>query len=126
MSFDVYVNKSQCLRKRVFAIAVPAAVIGFLALLILPSAVSTAPVEAQTPAMNLYIEPGTIAIRTPDGGGTIGDGKLVIDLRTGDAWGFPTNLTGSPYPVNTTSNKPPTAKPVYLGRFDFSEMKRPE
>jgi len=88
-------------------------------------AVFNSPVEAQSPNVSLYIEPGTVTIRTPDGGGTIGDGKMVIDLKTGNVWGFPTNLTGSPYPVDPITNKPPVSKPIYLGRFDFSETKTP-
>ena len=43
-------------------------------------------------------------------------GKLVIDLSNGDVWGFPI--------VFTTSNKPPVSKPTYLGKYDFSAMKR--
>jgi len=88
-------------------------------------AVFNSPVEAQSPNVSLYIEPGTVTIRTPDGGGTIGDGKMVVDLKTGNVWGFPTNLTGSPYPVDPITNKPPVSKPIYLGRFDFSETKTP-
>jgi hypothetical protein len=83
----------------------------------------TRPVQAQPLSTNLYIEPGTVSIRNPDGGGTIGDGKMVVDLKTGDVWGFPTNLTGSPYPVDPINKTPPISKPVYLGRFDFSQMR---
>ena len=96
-----------------------------LVLLVGLRAVIDVPVEAQSSATNFYIEPGTVAIRSPDGGGALGDGKMVIDLKTGDVWGFPTNSAGSPYPIDTTSNKPPVSKPVYLGRFNFSEMKTP-
>ncbi len=39
---------------------------------------------------------------------------MVIDLKTGEVWGFPT--------IYTVNNKPPVAKPAYLGRFDFSAM----
>ena len=100
-------------------------VTGFLVLAGLRGIINT-PVEAQSsPAANLYIEPGTVPLRAPDSGGAIGDGKMVIDLKTGNVWGFPTNAIGSPYPIDPTGNKPPTSKPVYIGRFDFSEMKAP-
>jgi hypothetical protein len=46
---------------------------------------------------------------------------MVVDLRNGDVWGFPT-LLGSPYPVDPTRSQPPTSTPIYLGRFDFSKM----
>jgi hypothetical protein len=97
---------------------------GFLVLAGLRWIINT-PVEAQSPNVSLYIEPGTIPIRAPDSGGAIGDGKMVIDLKTGNVWGFPTNVTGSPYPIDSISGKPGISKPVYLGRFDFSEMKTP-
>lgn len=106
--------------ERVILITVAA----FLALLGLRGVINT-PVEAQAPSTSLYIEPGTIAIRAPDSGGSIGDGKMVIDLKTGNVWGFPTNLPGSPYPIDPIRGKPVISKPIYLGRFDFSEMKMP-
>ncbi len=86
----------------------------------------SAPVEAQTPSnKDIYIEPGVVSIRNPDGGGTIGDGRLMIDRKTGDVWGFPTQSGGAPYPIDPTSKTPPTSKPVYLGKFDLSAMKTP-
>jgi hypothetical protein len=42
---------------------------------------------------------------------------MVIDLKTGDSWGFPMAFT--------TSTEPVVSKPVLLGRFDLSAMKRP-
>jgi hypothetical protein len=65
----------------------------------------------------LYIEPGIIDIKNPEGG-LIGQGKFVIDLKTGDAWGFPMTYT-------TALGKTPILKPWYQGRYDFSAMKRP-
>jgi hypothetical protein len=46
---------------------------------------------------------------------------MVVDLRNGDICGFPT-LTGSPYPVDTTVSTPPTSRPLYLGKFDFTRV----
>ena len=100
------------------------AAIGFLVLPGLHAFINS-PVEAQSSPANLYIEPGTVAIRAPGSGGAIRDGKVVIDLKNGDLWGFPTNLAGSPCPIDPISGKPPIYEPVYLGRFNFSEMKTP-
>jgi hypothetical protein len=84
-----------------------------------------APVLAQADDARYYFEPGTVGIRNPTGGSE-GEGKLVVDLRTGDIWAFPTLLAGRgvPYPIDVNSSKPPTVKPVLLGRFDLSAMKR--
>ena len=112
------------LRKIVFIKITLCALVGFLALAGLRPFINT-PVEAQSPGTSLYVEPGIVSIRKPDGGSNLGDGKMVIDLKTGDVWGFPTTLMGSPYPVDPINPEPPVSKPIYLGRFDFSEMKAP-
>ena len=79
-------------------------------------------VQAQSDRPNFYLEPGTNTLRKPDGTAQL-RGKVVIDLKTGGAWGFPTML-GAPYPVDTTVTQPPVSEPMYLGRFDFAKMKR--
>jgi hypothetical protein len=79
-------------------------------------------VQAQSDYSHLYVEPGTTIVRTPDGRGQV-QGKVVINLRTGETWGFPT-ASSAPYPVYLSSNQPPISKPVYLGQFDLSAMKR--
>ncbi len=61
-------------------------------------------------------------LRKPNGTGQV-EGKVFIDLRTGDIWGFPT-LSGAPYPVDATKNEPTVSEPMYLGKFDLSKMKR--
>ena len=94
-----------------------------LGLLALQSSLHTLPVLAESDQNHFYIEPGITNIRKTDGS-SLGDGKVVIDLRNGDIWGFPTVQFGAIYPVDITTNKPPTAKPTYLGRFDFSTMKQ--
>ena len=78
------------------------------------------PVQAQADTSRFYLEPGTVAVRRPDGTQQ-SEGKMVVDTRSGDVWGFPTML-GSPYPIDTTSSTPPVSAPIYLGRFDFSKM----
>ena len=71
-------------------------------------------------AYDIFIEPGYTSLHKPDGTMQV-PGKVVVDRLTGDIWGFPT-LTGSEYPVDTTSSKPPVSTPIYLGKFDFSAM----
>jgi hypothetical protein len=53
--------------------------------------------------------------------GKLGAGRVVIDLRSGNVWGFPT-LTQDAYPVNNAKNVPPTSHPFLLGKFAFEDM----
>ena len=76
-------------------------------------------VEAQSSGRyDFYIEPGTYMLRTPDGSRQV-LGKVVVDMKSGDVWGFPT-LSSDPYPVDVTKTVPPTSKPIYLGKYDFA------
>ena len=85
--------------------------------------VQPASVQAQAEeGYPFYIEPGYTMIRKPDGTAQM-YGKVVIDMRNGDIWGFPT-LAQSPYPVDTAQTKPPKSNPMYLGKFMFSEAGR--
>ena len=68
------------------------------------------------------VEPGYTMIRKPDGTAQV-YGKVVIDMRNGDIWGFPT-LAQGPYPVDTAKTTPPKSYPMYLGKFMFSEAQR--
>lgn len=92
-----------------------------LSILALRSQVRTVRAQSDSFTANVYVEPGTVAIRSTDGG-TVGEGKMMIDLKTGDVWGFPTTSSASPYPIDPNSTKPPLSKPIYLGRFDLSAM----
>jgi hypothetical protein len=78
-------------------------------------------VQAQADTPQLYFEPGVFTLRKPDGTAQV-EGKVAIDLRTGNVWGFPT-LSRAPYPVDTTRTTPPVSEPMHLGRFDFSKMR---
>jgi hypothetical protein len=62
-------------------------------------------------------------LRKIDGTATV-IGKVVINRRTGDIWGFPTG-NDSPYPITPTKKEPPVSRPMYLGRFDFSATAAP-
>lgn len=78
-------------------------------------------VHAQQEVYPFYVEPGFTTIRKPDGSLQT-YGKVVIDMRNGDIWGFPTVAQQS-YPVDTTKAAPRKSYPVYLGQFVFSEAK---
>ena len=93
-----------------------------LALLVLRPSRELPVVQAQTERAAYYIEPSITSLRDPNG---LADtqGKVVVDLRTGDIWGFPTSPT-LPYPVDLNKSQPGISKPMYLGNFDFSAMKR--
>jgi hypothetical protein len=71
---------------------------------------------------SVYIEPGVRMLRAPDGSRQV-LGKVVVDLRNGNVWGFPTTAD-QPYPVDVTSQQPPTSKPFLLGKFDLGAMHR--
>ena len=102
------------------------AVLTAIALLLAALAMRPALVQAQMePATTYYVEPGTSPIRDLNGG-VPSDGKVVINMSTGDVWGFPTHAGGAPYPVDSLqmNGRSPVAKPLYLGRFDFAAMRR--
>jgi hypothetical protein len=48
---------------------------------------------------------------------------MMIEMRTGDIWGFPT-LAQSPYPIDATKSDPHRSRPLYLGRFVLSDAVR--
>jgi hypothetical protein len=82
--------------------------------------VAPPPVSAQSEVYPVYIEPGTVMLRAPDGSRQV-FGRMVVDLRTGKIWGFPTT-TQDPYPITNTTTTPPTSHPFYLGKFAFGDM----
>ncbi len=92
-----------------------------VAMRILSPLVAAPSVNAQANEWPLFIEPGTTILRDPVSGAQM-QGKVVVDRRTGDVFGFPTG-TSAPYPVDTTNNVPPTVKAIHLGRFDLGSLK---
>jgi hypothetical protein len=80
-------------------------------------------VRAETSeAYSFYIEPGVTMIRKPDGSSQV-YGRMVVDMRNGDVWGFPT-ITNSPFPLDPTTTTPPKSHPFYIGKFLFSEAQK--
>jgi hypothetical protein len=68
---------------------------------------------------SFYVEPGYQMLRAPDGSRQV-YGKVVIDMRNGTVWGFPT-LADQPYPVDNLAKQPPTSHPFVLGKFAFAD-----
>ena len=65
---------------------------------------------------------GTVTLKPPDGGQTWG--KVAVDMRTGDVWGFPFQAQNTPFPVYGPSDTPKVSHPMYLGKMAFSEAVR--
>jgi hypothetical protein len=64
------------------------------------------PVNAQSQeGYPFYIEPGVVSLRAPDGSRQV-YGRMVVDLRNGKVWGFPTFMQ-DPYPVDMMNSAPP-------------------
>jgi hypothetical protein len=79
------------------------------------------PVEAQAGSL-FYFEPGVVMLRAPDGSQQVA-GKVMIDMRNGNVWGFPT-LSDAPYPASGATNTPPTSHPFLLGKFALADVNR--
>ena len=69
-----------------------------------------------------FIEQGTVSLKKPDGNVTWG--KVVVDMRTGDVWGFPMKAQNTPYPVYGPGDNSKVSHPMYLGRMAFDEAVR--
>jgi hypothetical protein len=83
--------------------------------------VAPAPVKAQgSEGYPVFVEPGAVMLRAPDGSRQV-LGKMVVDLRNGNVWGFPT-LSADPYPSSPTSSSPVTSHPFLLGKFALYDM----
>ncbi len=90
----------------------------FLGLIALRPLVTPQKIQAASEAEHsFYIEPGTTMLTSPDGSQNV-IGKVVVDLRNGKIWGFPTNRP-EPYPRAANTAEPPAISPIYLGRYDF-------
>ena len=72
---------------------------------------------------DFYIEPGVQILRMPDGRGQV-FGKVIVDLRNGRIWGFPT-YSSDVYPTNIKDGKLPVSRPFALGQFALDETSKP-
>jgi hypothetical protein len=95
-------------------------VIIFLGILALRPLLTPGVALAQVPQDHLYIEPGIKMLLSPDRTKKT-QGKVVVDLTTGNIWGFPTSAD-TPYPIDTVKPQPGTSAPIYLGKFELNEM----
>jgi hypothetical protein len=78
------------------------------------------PIVAATVSSDFYVEPGIYSLRAADRSRVL-VGKVVVDLRTGKIWGFPTGDPSSPYPYSLAgSSDLPVSRPFLLGKFDLS------
>jgi hypothetical protein len=85
--------------------------------------VHPAPVLAQTGSpYPFHIEQGTVSLRKADG--TTTWGKIVVDMRNGDVWGFPVKAQNTPYPVFGPGDSSKVSHPMFLGRLAFEEVQQ--
>jgi hypothetical protein len=92
----------------------------FLGVIALRPLLNPQPAFADLSASDLYIEPGVYSLRAPDGSKEL-LGKVVVDVRTGKIWAYPT-LSRAPYPIDPTHSQPPVSTPYLLGKFDLAAM----
>jgi hypothetical protein len=85
--------------------------------------IAPAPAQAQSAApYPFYIEPGVQMLHRAGVTENI-YGRVVIDMRSGKIWGFPTGTIDT-YPSNSLDEKPVTSHPLYLGKFAFEEIEK--
>lgn len=99
------------------------AIAAFLGVLVFRPVVQPQPVFAQdSSAYPFSIQQGLVTLRKSDGTQTWG--KVAVDMRNGDVWGFPMPAQNTPYPVYGSSDTPKVSHPMYLGKMAFSEATR--
>lgn len=86
-----------------------------------PVAAQAVPIGLSGNADPIYVEPGVFMLRQPQGGQVLG--RVTVNLRTGNVWGFPTG-SPDPYPVSPMDSKPQVSHAIPLGRFALSEADR--
>jgi hypothetical protein len=96
--------------------------VSLAAIAIRPYAAPTAAHADSGAPYSFYIEPGTQMLRAPDGSRQV-YGRVVVDMRTGKVWGFPTTTTDT-YPTNAMETKPQVSHPFALARFAFEDTEK--
>jgi hypothetical protein len=96
------------------------AILTLIALLLAVVALRSLPLAHAADAENqLQFDPTIEQFGVPGAAASL-LGRVAIDMRTGNVYGFPTD--GRPYPFNLQSSQPGVAKPILLGRFDLSDL----
>jgi hypothetical protein len=63
-------------------------------------------------------------LRKPGGSQQV-EGKIVIDMRNGEVWGFPTlSGLGLPYPVGPGRRRTPVSEPVETSDGSLESIRR--
>lgn len=94
--------------------------VALIAIAVRPS-IAPGPAQAQSlPAYPFHIEPGVQMLHRAGVTENL-YGRVVVDMRNGKIWGFPTGTIDT-YPTNSLDEKPVTSHPLYLGRFAFEEV----
>lgn len=93
----------------------------FLGILALRPLASPSAVRAQenSPYPFLHFDEKLSRIEAPDGSASLA-GRIAIDLRTGNIYGFPTDVLG--YPRTYVKDKPAISNPILLGRFNLQGL----
>jgi hypothetical protein len=94
----------------------------FLGLIALRPLFTPEVARAQSSVPHYYVEPGIHMLLAPDRSRQT-QGKIVVDMITGDVYGFPTS-TDTPYWIGPVKTQPVTSSAMYLGRFDLAGMRR--
>lgn len=90
----------------------------FLGIIALRPYVAPPVVEAQADeGYPVYIERGAVWLPSPKGGSVAG--RVVIDLRNGNIWGFP-GFTQDTFDVFDKTL--PTSHPILLGKWALTDM----
>lgn len=108
-------NIDRCTKSLLLAVAL------LLGVIALRPYVAPTTVHADSgPGYAVFVEPGISMLRASDGSQQV-LGKVVVDLRNGNIWGFPT-MTQDPYPAAGANTKPQTSHPFLLGRYALADM----
>ncbi|WP_213804589.1 hypothetical protein [Granulicella sp. dw_53] len=96
--------------------------IALIAIAVRPYAQPPAAQAQSVAPYSFFIEPGVQMLRQPDGTGQL-YGRVIVDLRNGKVWGFPTYGLDT-YPTNPLEGKPTTSHPFQLGKFAFEDTSK--
>ncbi|HWQ53531.1 MAG TPA: hypothetical protein VN442_07590 [Bryobacteraceae bacterium] len=99
--------------------AVLTAIAALLAVLAFSPLAAPRQVQAQDSTPSLQFDEKLSRIEAPDGSASL-LGRIAIDRKTGNIYGFPTDAAG--YPRTFSKDKPAISRPILLGRFDLGGL----